>query len=288
MRACYLEAWPLQKTAQLCKVKRSAALGRCTKEGNETDMSSTTHGPTLKHGTHIRNVNVDPRLRIRIPTGIDFFDEALGHGGFVPSNVMMLTGDPGVGKSTLVLQAANALHAAGHVCLLNTTEQAPENVQLMCERMKLTSGFYIGDDTSVARMLANATAIQQTNATKQFFLLIDSIPEMHVGEAAVEGSSNKAALDAALAVRAWAKRTFGIVIFINHVTKGGTFMGSNKILHHADQHAAFSFDKEKRSPTFGERIFRIGKNRWGTSGVTSILQMQETGLVQTGRLMAAE
>jgi predicted ATP-dependent serine protease len=241
---------------------------------------------SLRHGCHIHSVNVDPRLRTRIPTGVDFVDEALGHGGFVPSNVQMLTGDPGVGKTTMILQIANALHAAGHVCLLNTIEQAPENVQLMCERLALKHGFYIGNDQNAIKMIVNATAIMNSNPGKQFFLLIDSLPEMSMNDNGDCG--NAISISVAKLVREWANKTFGIVIFINHVTKGGTFAGRNGILHQVDQHAQFMFDKEKRSPTFGERIFKISKNRWGCSGVTSILQMSETGLTQTGRLMVSE
>lgn len=242
---------------------------------------STTN---LTHGMHIRSVVVDERLRVRIPTGIDFVDEALGHGGFVPSNVMMLTGSPGVGKSTMVIQIANSLHAAGHVCLLNTVEQAPENVQLMCERMGMKSGFYIGDDVNACKMIGNANAISKANPGKQTFILVDSLPEMAMNDEGGSGG-NADSLAVAKHLRNWSKTTFGITIFINHVTKGGAFAGKNNILHQVDQHAQFMFDTQKSSPTFGERIFKIGKNRWGTSGITSILQMSETGLTQTGRLV---
>jgi len=236
---------------------------------------------------HVLSVNVDPRLKTRIPTGVDYFDQGLGYGGFVPSNVMMLTGSPGVGKTTMTLQVADSLHGQGHVCLLNTTEQAPENVTLMCERMELKHGFYVADDVNIVTVIKNACAIQQKHPGKQMFLMVDSLPEMSMNDDATE-TGNKVSLEIAKLLRAWAKQTFGVVVFINHVTKGGAFAGKNNILHQVDQHAQFMFDIEKKSPTFGERIFKISKNRWGSSGVTSILQMTEKGLIQTGQLMAAE
>ena len=74
----------------------------------------------LKRGTNINEVEVPDVLRQRKKVGISWIDDALGGDGFVPSSVMMLTGTPGAGKTTLMLQMANAITKSGHICLYNT------------------------------------------------------------------------------------------------------------------------------------------------------------------------
>ena len=78
----------------------------------------------LKRGTNIKEVKVPNELRTRIKTGVSWFDDAVGGEGFVPSSVMMLTGTPGAGKTTMMLQLADSITAAGHVCLYNTGEES--------------------------------------------------------------------------------------------------------------------------------------------------------------------
>ena len=85
-------------------------------------MNLTVGLKNFKRGTNIAAVEVPQALRDRKPVGIEWFDDAIGGEGFVPSSVMMLTGTPGAGKTTLLLQLADAITKAGYICLYNTGE----------------------------------------------------------------------------------------------------------------------------------------------------------------------
>jgi DNA repair protein RadA/Sms len=245
------------------------------------------HKQQLAHGTHIKKVLIDPRLRRRIPTGIEFIDKAVGYGGFVPSSVMMLTGDAGCGKTTLALQLANSLTQRGSIVLFNTSEQAAAMVAITAERLGLDHGFYIGTDNRVDKLLAHADKLKASHpATSDIFVIQDSLPALLDPRSTDTNQwmNGKSAQHNAECLVDWAQAKFGVVIFINHVTKGGEFAGKNTILHTVDSHARLFFDKQKTSDTFGERMFSIGKNRWGVSGVTSLVGMSEKGLTFKGAL----
>ena len=98
----------------------------------------------LKRGTNINDIKVPEQLRNRKKIGIEWFDNAIGGEGFVPSSVMMLTGTPGAGKTTMLLQLANSITKAGHVCLYNTGEESLHQVKMVVERLGLREGFVDG------------------------------------------------------------------------------------------------------------------------------------------------
>ncbi len=246
-----------------------------------------SHEKRVAHGTHIKRVEIDPRLRVRIPTGIQLVDEAVGYGGFVPSSVMMFTGDAGCGKTTLALQIADSLTKQGHLVLFNTGEQAAAMVAITAERMGLSHGFYIGQDQQLDKIFAHLDVLKaRAIPGSKTFLIQDSLPTVFDPRGTDSNQWMNGATPQVVAEHFvnHAQRTFDVVIFINHVTKGGQFAGKNKILHTVDSHAHLFFDKDKKSPTFGERLFRVGKNRWGMSGVTSIVSMTEKGLVHKGKI----
>ena len=239
----------------------------------------------LKKGTNINEISVPKQLRDRKKVGISWFDDALGGEGFVPSSVMMLTGTPGAGKTTLLLQLANAITAAGHICLYNTGEESLYQTKMVVERLGLRQGFIVGQDTEVASLLEHADSLRKANPGKQVFILQDSLQTLD-DEVAVQrgGANSMTPLRCAEALTDWAKSTYGVVIFIGQVNKDGDFQGKNGIKHAIDTHGHLYIDDQKKSETYGERIFEVTKNRFGCSGRAYVLGMERHGLVEKGSL----
>ena len=235
----------------------------------------------LKRGTVLSDITVPAALRDRKKVGISWFDDALGGEGFVPSSVMMLTGTPGAGKSTMMLQLADSITKAGHVALYNTGEESLYQVKMVAERLKLSAGFVVGQDTLVEELLEHADELKRQNKGKQVFILQDSLQTLDDGKYA--GSTNSmTTVRATEMLTDWAKSNYGIVCFIGQVNKDGEFQGKNTILHAVDVRGQLYIDDQKKSETYGERIFEITKNRFGCSGRSYVLGLDKTGLYEKG------
>jgi DNA repair protein RadA/Sms len=239
----------------------------------------------LKRGTNINEISVPKALRDRKKVGIGWFDDALGGEGFVPSQVMMLTGTPGAGKTTMLLQLAEAITKAGHVCLYNTGEESLYQVKMVVERLGLKAGFVCGQDTTVAGLLAHADELRKANPGRQVFVLQDSLQTLDDDIAVERGGANSMTpVRVVEELTTWAKETYGVVIFIGQVTKSGDFAGKQTLLHAIDVRGQLYIDEEKKSETYGERIFEITKNRFGCSGKAYVLGIGKAGLYEKGSL----
>jgi DNA repair protein RadA/Sms len=238
----------------------------------------------LKRGTNINDIEVPKQLRDRKKVGITWFDDALGGDGFVPSSVMMLTGTPGAGKTTMLLQLANAITKAGHICLYNTGEESLHQVKMVVERLGLREGFVVGQDTHVTDLLAHADMLRKANPGKQVFVLQDSLQTLNDGKWG-EATNSVTPMRCAEMLTDWAKATYGIVIFIGQVNKDGEFQGKNGILHAIDVRGSIYIDQAKKSETYGERIFEVTKNRFGCSGRAYILGIRRDGLYEKGEIV---
>ena len=239
----------------------------------------------LQRGTNINEIEVPKALRIRRKVGISWFDDALGGEGLVPSSVMMLTGTPGAGKTTMLLQLANSITKAGHICLYNTGEESLFQVKMVVERLGLREGFVVGQDTTIAGLLEHAESLRKANPNKQLFILQDSLQTLDDDIAVQRGGANSMTpLRCAEQLTDWAKQNYGIVIFIGQVTKDGEFQGKNGIKHAIDTHGHLYIDNQKKSETYGERIFEITKNRFGCSGRAYVLGIRRDGLYEKGEI----
>jgi DNA repair protein RadA/Sms len=236
----------------------------------------------LKRGTTLNDIEVPEALRDRRKVGIEWFDDAIGGEGMVPSSVMMLTGTPGAGKTTMLLQLADSIVGAGHVCLYNTGEESLYQTKMVAERLKLKNGFTVGQDTLVSELLAHADHLRRANKGKQVFILQDSLQTLDDGKYADGGTTGNTSVRAVEMLTDWAKTNYGIVAFIGQVTKSGDFAGKQTILHAVDVRGQLYIDEEKKSDTYGERIFEVTKNRFGCSGRSYVLGIRNTGLFEKG------
>lgn len=244
-------------------------------------MNLTVGIPGLKQGTNINDLEVPEALRHRRLTGLSFFDDALGGEGFVPSSVMMLSGTPGAGKSTMMLQLANSLTSQGHIALFNSGEESLYQVKMVAERLRLKNGFVVGQDVMVEDLLNHADHLRAANPGKQVFILQDSIQTLDDGKY-TGGTNTMTPVRCTEMLTNWAKSANGIVCFIGQVTKAGDFAGKQTILHAVDIRAHLYIDEVKKSETYGERIFTMTKNRFGCSGKSYILGLNKTGLYERG------
>ena len=202
----------------------------------------------------------------RLSTGSGELDRVLG-GGLVPGSVTLIGGDPGIGKSTLMLQAAAALNAAGAV-LYATGEESLKQVALRARRLGL--------EAATARLIA-ATCVQDIVGAAASLaaqvLIIDSIQTMHsdLVEAAPGAVSQLRECTAEL-VR-FAKSSGTAVLLVGHVTKEGQIAGPRVLEHMVDTVLYFESDTGSRY-----RVLRSVKNRFGAANEIGVFAMLEQGL----------
>lgn len=234
-------------------------------------------GNSIARGTNINSIVVPPELRVKHPTGLAWVDNLLG-GGFTPSIAGMLTGDSGVGKSTMVRTIADALTAQGHIVLYNCLEESEYQVKMACERLNLPAGFVIAQDLFVQDVIAHAKELQKKcKKGKKVFVIIDSLQCMDDGKYDTGKTTKQTPINCARELIKWAKDTFGVLLWVHQVTKGGVFVGDNTVKHAVDLHIHFGFDKDKKSPTFGERIINKMKDRFGPAIDPQCVEMVDGG-----------
>ena len=175
----------------------------------------------VARGTNILSVEVPDELRRRIPTGLSHIDDALGGRGFTPSMVTLFTGTPGAGKTTLMLEAANALQGKGATVLFNTAEESLFQLKMTVERLRLRHGFVAGQDTMVEDLLAHADELREANPNKPFFLIIDSLQTLNDGKYGQNNTNSKTAERSLSLITDYCKENFCNAIVIGQVTKSG-------------------------------------------------------------------
>lgn len=208
---------------------------------------------------------VDTITDVRFPTGIAEFDRVLG-GGIVSGSVILLGGDPGIGKSTLMLQVA--LHLKKKVILYVTGEESPKQVKLRAERL--------GNISDTIQLLAEtnleivADIIERATPD---LVIVDSIQTLfHPNLESAPGSVGQVRESTALLTRI-AKTKHVPIILIGHVTKEGVIAGPRVIEHMVD--TVLQFEGERH---YAYRILRGIKNRFGSTNEIGIFEMHDTGL----------
>jgi len=204
----------------------------------------------------------------RLPSGLPEFDRVTG-GGFVRGSVLLVGGDPGIGKSTLLIQVAAALARDGHRAVYISGEEAVAQVRLRAERLSLGG---------TAVELAAETAVEDIVATLSEgkpprLVVIDSIQTMWTDTVeAAPGTVTQVRGSAQTLIR-FAKRSGTAVILVGHVTKDGQIAGPRVVEHMVD--AVLSFEGEG-SHQF--RILRAVKNRFGPTDEIGVFEMTGEGL----------
>lgn len=206
----------------------------------------------------------------RIPVGIGELDRVLG-GGLVPGSLVLVGGEPGIGKSTLLLQAAAGLSAAGPI-LYATGEESSAQVRLRAVRLGLLGGpagaaVAVLAESSVERILDTA------RAARPVALVVDSIQTATVAELEGPAGSVGQVREAALRYMELAKGDGIAVLLVGHVTKEGSLAGPKTLEHLVD--AVLSVEGDRSGSL---RLVRATKNRFGSTEEVGVLEMGEAGL----------
>jgi DNA repair protein RadA/Sms len=210
--------------------------------------------------------SVKPRASFRIPTGLEEFDRVLG-GGLVPGGVILLGGDPGIGKSTLLLQAGAALGAA-HRTLYVTGEESAEQIALRAQRLGLVN--------APIELLAEVqleAIVAAINATTPEIVVIDSVQTVYTESLTSAPGSVAQVRECAAQLTRLAKQRGVVVLFVGHVTKEGAIAGPRVLEHIVDTVLYFEGD-----PHSSFRLVRAIKNRFGAANELGVFAMTERGL----------
>lgn len=233
-------------------------------------------------GTNVLSIEVPDQLRNKIKSGVDFIDAAMGGEGFTPSQVVLFTGTPGAGKTTMLLKLADSLTKQGAMVVFNTAEESLYQVKLVAERLGLKSGFAVGQETDVPALLEKCDALRAKSPGKPFFLLVDSLQCMDDGK--WEGLTNSKTPERVLElVTSWAKETYSNAIVIGQVNKAGKMAGTQKLKHMVDAMIELSIE-EKDEDLKGCRVLQTTKNRFGGAGHQIWLDLKKEGFKEVARL----
>ncbi|HOX19810.1 MAG TPA: DNA repair protein RadA [Gemmatimonadales bacterium] len=205
---------------------------------------------------------------VRWPTGLPELDFVLG-GGIVPGSMTLIGGEPGIGKSTLLLQVAARLESGGRRVLYASGEESPDQLRLRAARLEEDAGpVHVLGETRLEAVLEAAAALPAE------FLVLDSIQTVYTDSLeSAPGNVGQVRESSALLMR-YAKETGTAVVVVGHVTKGGGIAGPKTLEHIVD--TVLYFEGEG---SLDYRLLRATKNRFGSVDELGVFSMTERGLV---------
>jgi len=261
---------------QNCGAQQTRWLGRCpdcqewntlVEERAALEPRPSGRGPRGGHTRAPEPITaVAPASEERSTSGIGELDRVLG-GGIVPGAVVLIGGDPGIGKSTLVLQTLAHVAARGPA-LYVSGEESPQQIKMRADRLGVsTPQLLVLAETSVEALLAHAEAIRPV------VLAVDSIQTVYTEQLPAAPGSIGQVRESAAHIVQFAKREGLATILVGHVTKEGAFAGPRVLEHMVDTVLYFEGD---RGHSF--RILRAVKNRFGSTNEIGVFDMKEDGL----------
>lgn len=200
-------------------------------------------------------------------TGLSELDRVLG-GGLVAGSVTLLGGEPGIGKSTLLLQAAAELARSGRRCLYVSAEESSEQVRLRADRLgAIVDNLWLVSETSVAAVVAHCDELEPD------FLVVDSIQTVHDPDLRSAPGSVGQVRHCAHRLVTEAKRRARTTLLVGHVTKEGGLAGPRALEHVVDTILAFEGDRHHAL-----RLLRAAKHRFGSTDELGVFEMCGSGL----------
>ncbi len=205
----------------------------------------------------------------RLRTGIYEFDRVLG-GGIIPGSLVLIGGDPGIGKSTLLHQVLQEMANAGHTVLYVSGEESIRQLKMRSQRLGSASSHMLA-----ASEIDIDIILEMIASLKPAAVAIDSIQTMYSHDAMSAPGSVSQVREATLKLMVMAKQTGVPVFLIGHVTKEGAIAGPRLMEHMVDTVLYFEGDQNH---VF--RILRAVKNRFGSTNEIGVFEMKETGLAE--------
>jgi DNA repair protein RadA/Sms len=261
---------------QECGTAASKWQGRCPGCGEwntlveeiETAGASVAAGSTLLAAdVAVPLAEVDTGEWVARPTGVGELDRVLG-GGLVPGSVTLVGGEPGIGKSTLLLQMAGRMAAAGSRVLYVSAEESKQQVRLRAERLRMTgAGVFLASDTILPHLIGHLDAV------KPDVVVVDSVQTIHDPELESAPGSVVQVRDCAHRLVQEAKARAVATVLVGHVTKDGSLAGPRVLEHVVDTVLAFGGDRHHAL-----RLLRAVKHRFGSTHELGLFEMTDRGL----------
>lgn len=213
----------------------------------------------------LAEINSAASDRVRVP--ISELDRVLG-GGLVPGSLVLLGGDPGIGKSTLVLQTAATLARPDAPVLYVSGEESAQQIKLRADRLGAAAGeLFVLSETDLDRIIGSAETMSPG------LLIVDSIQTVFVDEITSAAGSVSQVRECTARLMQWAKPRQIPVLIVGHVTKEGTIAGPRVLEHMVDAVLYLEGDRHHHY-----RILRAVKNRFGSTDEVGVFEMADTGL----------
>jgi DNA repair protein RadA/Sms len=275
----------LKKTAktifvcQSCGFQTPKWMGKCPDCGSWDSLveEKIAAVPGAKPMPGIANIQTEPVPidavhfddEDRLETRIREFDRVLG-GGLVEGSLVLIGGDPGIGKSTLMLQALYGLAVNGRQVLYVSGEESIRQIRLRSQRLEtVCPGLFVVSEVDIESILS------MVNTMKPDVLVIDSIQTMFNPDLSSAPGSVSQVRESAMRLMLMAKKTGVPTFLVGHVTKEGAIAGPRLLEHMVDTVLYFEGD---RNHVF--RILRAVKNRFGSTNEIGVFEMKETGLAE--------
>lgn len=254
-----------------CGYESTKWLGKCPACGSWNTMleqKKVSSVPSINNLTYAHAIplaDVTTTASGRVSSGIGELDRVLG-GGIVPGSVTLLGGDPGIGKSTLLMQTAAELTKQGTV-LYVTGEESASQLKLRAERLG------VGGDMLILAENDLSAIESEVDRVKPAYVMIDSIQTMYSADCSGTNGSISQIREATSLITRMAKRTGAATFIVGHVTKDGAIAGPRILEHMVDTVLYFEGDRYA-----SYRILRGVKNRFGSTNEIGVFEMQQSGL----------
>lgn len=250
---------------------RIPATARAAAAGQQAD----TRGRAGAGGPE-RLVDVSLQDSLRIPSGMGELDRVLG-GGIVPGSLVLIGGDPGIGKSTLLLQAAANVAAGGSTVLYVSGEESARQVRLRAERLSSVSdSLYVLAETSLDAALAH---VERLNPA---LVIVDSIQTAYLEDVASSPGNVAQLRECTLRLMNVAKARELPIFLVGHVTKEGNIAGPRVLEHIVD--CVLYLEGER---FYSYRLLRAAKNRFGSTNEVGVFEMDQGGMKEVANPSAA-
>ena len=256
-----------------CGYESTKWLGKCPACGSWNTMleqKKISSAPSINNLTYAHAIplaDVTTTASGRVSSGIGELDRVLG-GGIVPGSVTLLGGDPGIGKSTLLMQTAAELTKQG-IVLYVTGEESSSQLKLRAERLG------VGGDMLILAENDLSAIESEVDRVKPAYVMIDSIQTMYSADCSGTNGSISQIREATSLITRMAKRTGAATFIVGHVTKDGAIAGPRILEHMVDTVLYFEGD---RQDSF--RLLRSVKNRFGSTDEIGVFEMRSTGMAE--------